>query len=71
MEPYLADIINSKKVPKFIRYIIVCLLCALIIFLGIMIFIRSELILGKIFGIVLSIFFLIIGIYLIFKIRKN
>ncbi len=71
MEPFLADFINNKKIPRIIRNIIVCLLCGFIIFLGVSIVIKSELLFGKIFGIILSIVFLIIGIYLIAKINNS
>lgn len=71
MEPFIADLINDPKVPKFIRYGIVTILCLLIIFLGISCAINSPFLWGKIFGIILSIAFLIIGIYLCIKIAKN
>lgn len=71
MEPFIADLINDEKIPKIIKYIIVCLLCGFIIVLGILMGINSELLFGKIFGIILSIVFLIIGIYLIVKINKD
>lgn len=71
MEPFLADFINNEKIPRIIRYTIVCLLCSFIIFLGVSISINSELLFGKIFGIILSIVFLFFGIYLIVKINKS
>lgn len=71
MEPFLADLLNNSKAPKLIRYIIVCIICAFIISLGIILALKSPLKLGKIFGIFLSIIFLIIGIYLNVKIYKN
>ena len=48
MEPFLADFINNEKIPRIIRYTIVCLLCSFIIFLGVSISINSELLFGKI-----------------------
>lgn len=71
MEPFIADLINDPKVPKFIRYSIVTILCLFIIFLGISCAINSPFLWGKMFGIILSIAFLIIGIYLCIKIAKN
>lgn len=71
MEPFLADFINNKKIPKLIRYIFVLLLCGFIIFLGLSIVINSELLSGKIFGIILSLVFLIILIYLVLMINKS
>lgn len=71
MEPFIADLINDPKVPKFIRYSIVTILCLFIIFLGISCVINSPFLWGEIFGIILSTAFLIIGIYLCIKIAKN
>lgn len=71
MEAFIAEIINDPKVPKIIRYIIVTILCLFIIILGISCAINSPFIWGKIFGIILAIFFLIIGIYLYIKIYKS
>jgi len=71
MEPFLADFINNNKIPKIIRCLIVFLLCGFIIFLGISTFISSQFVWGKVFGVILSIVFLIIGIYLIIKINKK
>ena len=71
MEPFLADFINNKKIPKLIRYIFVLLLCGFIIFLGLSIVINSELLSGKIFGIILSLVFLIILIQEIFLQEKK
>ena len=71
METFIAEIINDPKVPKIIRYIIATILCLFIIILGISCAINSPFILGKIFGIILAIIFLIIGIYLYIKIYKS
>lgn len=71
MEPYLSDIINSNKIPKIIRVIFVNLLCGFIILLVISIGTKSNSTLGIIFGIFLSISFLIIAIYLIIRIMNK
>ena len=71
MEPYIADLINNPKVPKIIRYLIVVIVCAFIIYLGITTFIDSPFIWGKILGIILAIVFLIVGIYLCLKISRS
>ena len=71
MEPFIADLINNPKVPKIIRYGIVTLLCLFIIFIGIICVTNSPFLWGKIFGVLLSIAFLIIGIYLYIKISKS
>ena len=71
MEPYIADLINNPKVPKIIRYSIVVITCAFIIYLGITAFINSSFIWGKILGIIVALVFLIIGIYLCLKVSRG
>ena len=71
MEPFLADLINNKNIPKVVRYILVILLCTFIIVLGILISLKSELLFGKIFGIILTFIFLVMEVYLIIKIKTN
>lgn len=71
MEVFIADIINNSKVPKFIRYGMVVGICLFVIFLGFCLAINSFFILGRIFGSVLIIVFLVIGIYLCIKIARN
>lgn len=71
MEPFLADLINNKNIPKIVRYILVVLLCTFIIVLGILLSLKSELLFGKIFGIILTFIFLVMKVYLIIKIKTN
>lgn len=71
MEPFLADLINNKNIPKVVRYILVVLLCTFIIVLGILISLKSELLFGKIFGVILTFIFLVMEVYLIIKIKTN
>lgn len=71
MEAFLADLINSKRVPKIIRYSIVIIAVGFIIFLGIFAGITSEMLVGNIFGFALTVAGLVAGIYLIRKIHKN
>lgn len=71
MEPFIADLINNPKIPKFIRYVIVIILSMFIIFLGITCTINSPFTWGKVFGVVLAIAMLITGIYLSIKIFKS
>ena len=71
MEPFLADLINNKNIPKVVRYILVVLLCTFIIVLGILLSLKSELLFGKIFGIILTFIFLVMEVYLIIKIKTN
>lgn len=71
MEPFLADLINNKNIPKVVRYILVVLLCTFIIVLGVLLSLKSELLFGKIFGIILTFIFLVMEVYLIIKIKTN
>ena len=71
IEPYIADLIKDEKIPKIIRYIIVTILCAFVIFIGGILLFKSQMIIGKIFGIILAFIFIIIWLYLIIKIHSN
>lgn len=71
MEPFIADLINNPKVPKPIRYLIVIILSSFIIFIGIVCATKSPFLWGKIFGVILVIAFLGIGLYICIKIHKS
>ena len=71
MEPYIADLINNSKIPKSIRFLIILILCSFIIFLGIILGLKSPFILGNVFGFLLALAFLVILIYLGIKILNN
>ena len=71
MEPFIADLINNKKIPKVLRYILVLVLNLFIIFIGISLIIHSSLIVVKIFGGVLSAIFIVLLCYLLNKIYKS
>lgn len=71
MEPFIADLINNPKIPKFIRYGIVIAISVFIIIIGIGCAMHSPFVWGKVFGIILAIAFLGIGIYLCTTISKS
>lgn len=71
MEPFIADLINNPKIPKWLRYIIVSVVCGFVIFLGAMLAIKSPILIGKIFGGVLSMLFFTAVIYLFARISKS
>lgn len=71
MEFFLADLINNPKIPKWLRFLIVTVVCGLVIFLGIMLALKSPVPIGKIFGVVLAVLFLVTAIYLFIKIAKK
>lgn len=71
MEPFIADLINNPKIPKWLRSIIVTVVCGFVIFLGIMLALKSPMLVGKIFGGALSALFLAAAVYLFVKITKS
>lgn len=71
MEPFLADFINNPKVPKWLRHLIATLVCGLLIFIGVMVAVKSPMLVGKFFGGVLAGLSLIAAIYLFVKIAKS
>ncbi len=70
MEWIFADIINSTKVPKILKYIIITILIGFLEFIFIGVAINAFSKIAMLFGIALSIIFLVIYIYLIVKIKK-
>ncbi len=71
MEPFIADLINNPKMPKRLRYLIVTIVCGFVIFIGIMLALKSPMVIGKIFGGVLAALFFAVAIYLFAKIAKH
>ena len=71
MEPFIADLINNPKIPKWLRSIIVTIVCGFVIFLGVMLALKSPMLVGKIFGGALSALFLAAAVYLFVKITKS
>ena len=70
MEWIFADIINSTKVPKVVKYIAITLLIGFLEFLFISIAINGVSKFAMPVGISLAIIFFIVYIYLIIKIKK-
>ncbi len=71
MEPFIADLINNPKIPKWLRYVIVTLACGFVVFLGIMLALKNPMLVGKIFGGALSVLFLSAAVYLLAKTAKS
>ena len=71
MEPFIADFLKNPKVPKPIRCAVLALVCAVIIFIGVVCAVNSPFVWGKIFGIALAVMFCATGIYLCCKIIKG
>ena len=71
MESFIADLINNPKVPKWLRCVIVTLVCGCVIALGVVLAIKSPMLIGKIFGGVMATLFLAAVVYLFVKIAKK
>ena len=71
MEPVIVDLINNPKVPKWLRFAIVTLVCGFVVFLGVMLTLKSPMLVGKIFGAVLAVLFLAGACVLFLKIAKK
>lgn len=71
MEPFIAGLINNPKVPEWLRFVIVTIACGLVIFLGVMLIIKSPMIAGKFFGGALISLFFAAVVYLFIKISKS
>lgn len=50
MEPFIEDSINNPKVPKWLGFVIMAVVCGLLIFLGVLLAINSSELVGRIFG---------------------
>ena len=71
MEFLFADLINNTKAPKWFRCLIVATVCGLVIFLGVMLAIKSSMLFGRIFGGLLAAAFFVATVYLFVKIIKS
>ncbi len=70
MEWIFADIINSTKVPKIVKYILITVLVGFLEFIFISVAINGVSKFAMPVGITLAIIFFIAYIYLIIKIKK-
>ncbi len=70
MELIFVDIINSKKVPKILKYILITLVAGFLEFIFIGIMIKGIFKFAKPFGVIMSVLLFICYIYLIIKIKK-
>lgn len=71
MEPFLADLINDPKVPKWIRYTLMTGVCMFILYLGAMCALESPMIWGRIFGVGLCLLTLVAAGYMFRRIHRN
>jgi len=70
VELIFVDIINSKKVPKILKYILITLVAGFLEFIFIGIMIKGIFKFAKPFGAIMSVLLFICYIYLIIKIKK-
>lgn len=70
MESFLVDLINSTKIPKFIKYILITLIVGFLEFVFIGVAIKGVSKFAMPVGIILAIILFIVYIYLIIKIKK-
>ena len=71
MEIILSALINDSKAPKWLRYLLVVVVCGLVIFLGVMLALKSPVPAGRVFGALLAALFAAAGAWLLRKIAKG
>ncbi len=72
LETILEKLVKSNRVSKIIRYLTVVVVCGFMVGLGVIMGLASNIeIPGRIFGFVLAILFLVLGMYWISRIRKS
>lgn len=70
MEPLIEDLINNPKVPKWLEFVIMAVVCGLLIFLGVLLAINSSELVGRIFGGIMCALFVALVVYLSVKIAR-
>lgn len=70
MEPFIEDLINNPKVPKWLGFVIMAVVCGLLIFLGVLPAINSSELVGRIFGGIMCALFVALVVYLFAKIAR-
>lgn len=70
MEPFIEDLINNPKVPKWLGFVIMAVVCGLLIFLGVLLAINSSELVGRIFGGIMCALFVALMVYLFAKIAR-
>ena len=71
LELVFEGLLNSRRVPKIIKYILIILLCGFVIWIGINVGLSSPMLWGKIFGFALAVAFFIIAIFWLRKIQRS
>lgn len=71
MDSLFSKIINNRKIPKIIRFVIVCIPVVFIEVVAINLAFKAEMLAGNIFGFVFAVIGLLIGISLIMQIIRD
>ena len=64
-------ILNSRRVPKIIKYILIILVYGFLVGVGIVIGVNSEMLAGNIIAFALAFLFLLLGIRMLIKIYRS
>ena len=70
MEAFIEDSNNNPKVPKWLGFVIMAVVCGLLIFLGVLLAINSSELVGRIFGGIMCALFVALVVYLFAKIAR-
>lgn len=64
-------ILNSRRVPKIIKYIFIILVYGFLVGIGIVVAVNSEMLVGSIIGVAMAILFLLFGLRMLIKIYRS
>lgn len=71
MEPFIADFLLNKKIPKSVRYAVLALLVGFIVFICFYFGIGNKSLLGGIVCCVIGVLMIVLGAFAAIKIHKN
>ena len=71
MEPFIAEFINNKKIPKSIRIFVLVIITIFIEYICIDAGLNSKFLLGKVFAFFVLILFIVLFVLLIKRIIKK
>lgn len=71
MDVFISALINNPKLPKWLRFTAAAAVCGFVIFIGVMLILKSPMLIGKIFGGVLSVLFIAAAVCLFARIASK
>ncbi len=71
MEPYIADFLFNKKIPKLIRYSVLAVIVGFVVFICFYFGLGSYSLIGKIICCAVGVLMIILGAFVARKIHKN